>query len=228
MNELLMAVLCVASGLAWAEVREWLPWMAKRIVVKAVAVLPVEERDRMLEELSAELGVVPGKVSPLIFACSVWWGFWRGALTAKFESVATQSVLRVSDIVLSSVLALLAAPMFFVTYLATSASCRTIGLRRTRYVGRNDVPFEYLQFHVHHSTTGEQTKCGALIYRLALDSLPALINVMVGEMSLVGPEPKLAVPVNRDLAHLKPGLLWCISVSVQPSHLDRRPRVMRR
>ena len=110
MTELLLAALCLACGIAWAELREWLPLLARKVIAQAVAALPRETQERMHEELAAEVAIIPGKLSPFVFACSVWWGFWRTALIARADTSASRYALRMTDVVLSSLLVVWGAP----------------------------------------------------------------------------------------------------------------------
>jgi lipopolysaccharide/colanic/teichoic acid biosynthesis glycosyltransferase len=63
------------------------------------------------------------------------------------------------------------------------------------------------------------TTVGAVLRRFSLDELPQLINVAVGEMSIVGPRPTLAYQVERYDDHqrrrlaVRPGLTGLAQVS---------------
>jgi lipopolysaccharide/colanic/teichoic acid biosynthesis glycosyltransferase len=69
------------------------------------------------------------------------------------------------------------------------------------------------------------TRIGRVLRRLSIDELPQLVNVLVGEMSLVGPRPLPGndideyTPVARRRFEVKPGItgLWQVSGR---SHLD--------
>ena len=85
---------------------------------------------------------------------------------------------------------------------------------RTMYVGAN--AYEYSPAEL---TDARITKVGRFLRRSSLDELPQLINVLKGEMSLVGPRPEMPFiveqyqPVHRQRLVVKPGItgLWQLS-----------------
>lgn len=68
-------------------------------------------------------------------------------------------------------------------------------------VGRNKMPFMLIKFRTmsvdtksvasHLADSASITALGAFLRRTKIDELPQLINVLKGEMSLVGPRPNL-------------------------------------
>ncbi len=118
-------------------------------------------------------------------------------------------------------LALLAIPMTLIAAVVLVAIGRPVLFRQQR-VGRNGEVFEVLKFRTMRADRRQQrldviadrrqthkserdprhTRVGRFLRRYSLDELPQLVNVMRGEMSVVGPRPELESVV----AEYRPGL----------------------
>jgi O-antigen biosynthesis protein WbqP len=106
---------------------------------------------------------------------------------------------------------LILLPLMLVIALAIAIEDGGPSLFRQRRVGRNREEFTLLKFRsmpvrtpdVPSSAAGGLmvTKVGRLIRRSNLDELPQLVNVLKGEMSLIGPRP--ALPTQEKLLELR-------------------------
>ena len=121
-------------------------------------------------------------------------------------------IKRAMDVVCAGAGLLLMAPLFAVIALAVKLGSRGPVFYRQWRIGRDGRPFRMIKFRsmVEHAdelkpalqefnVAGDGifkvvddpriTRVGRLIRKLSLDELPQLINVVRGEMSLVGPRP---------------------------------------
>jgi sugar transferase (PEP-CTERM system associated) len=116
---------------------------------------------------------------------------------------------RASDIVFALVLLILALPVMLLTALLIALEDGGSVLYRQERVGLRGKTFNVLKFRTMHkdaekdgkaswAVVGDKrvTALGRLLRRSRIDELPQLINVLRGEMSLVGPRPERPVFVS--------------------------------
>jgi lipopolysaccharide/colanic/teichoic acid biosynthesis glycosyltransferase len=141
------------------------------------------------------------------------------------------------DRVVAAMLLMVLAPVMLLSALAVFASVgRPLLLWQSR-IGHRGVPFRMWKFRTMHPDRRgrhgpydgpdrrmthkslhdpRHTRVGRMLRKLSIDELPQLVNVLKGEMSLVGPRPELAVvaesylPWQRTRHTVKPGVtgLW--------------------
>lgn len=118
-------------------------------------------------------------------------------------SNAQQVRKRAFDVVVGGVALILTAPIMAVGVLASTVSTRQWGVFSQERIGRDGRPFRVhkvrsmrqvdgLTTTVTAGTDPRITRVGAWLRRLKIDELPQLVNVVAGEMSLVGPRPDVS------------------------------------
>jgi lipopolysaccharide/colanic/teichoic acid biosynthesis glycosyltransferase len=145
-------------------------------------------------------------------------------------------IRRTIDIVVSAVALLLAAPLVAVAMLAIRLESRGRVLYSQRRAGLGGRHFDVLKLRTmvdgaEHIGAGlaidaddpRVTRVGAFLRRTSLDELPNLVNVLRGEMSLIGPRPTLPVQVEqyterqRGRLAVKPGITGWAQVNGRAS-----------
>ncbi len=114
------------------------------------------------------------------------------------------------DRALAALALALSAPVLAVAALAIRLESPGPALYRQRRVGRRGEPFDLIKLRTMVSGAewlgagivvdqGDPriTRVGALLRRLSLDELPNLLNVLRGEMALVGPRPTIQAQVDQ-------------------------------
>jgi sugar transferase (PEP-CTERM system associated) len=195
------------------ELDDTLPRMAQRLGVDEIVVALTERRAgsmplrQLLDckvsgtkvyDLNTHFEKTLGQIridflsaSWLIFGDGFNQGAWRTA------------VKRVFDIFCATALFVLAAPIMLVTAVLIKLESAGPALYRQERVGQNGRTFSIAKFRSMRTDAEKDgkprwasanddrvTRIGHIIRRLRIDELPQLLNVLRGDMSLVGPRPE--------------------------------------
>lgn len=135
--------------------------------------------------------------------------------SAFMASRAAMAVQAVYTNVLALGLILLLSPLLLVIVALTWISAKGPALERIECPGFEQIPFRLLRFRTL-GRDGGKLWIGRLVTRLGLVNLPQLVNVVRGEMTLVGPPPVRTefaqrlgslVPVYWHRFTVRPGIL---------------------
>lgn len=191
------------------------------------------------EETGAELVLLPD--NPLFFSGRLEARDLEGIPVVSLKSAesiaAMVAIKRVVDVLLGYVMLVLTSPILGVCAALIKMSSPGPVFFKHRRLGLGGEPFEQMKLRTMYKDapplTDEMreseafklkrdprvTPAGRWIRRLSLDELPQFLNIIRGEMSLVGPRPIVPAemerygPWGRLLLSVKPGLsgLWQIS-----------------
>lgn len=163
----------------------------------------------------------------------------------SWREAAGEAAKRLMDIVISTVALVVLAPVFAVVALVIKIDSRGPVFFAHRRLGRDGRHFDCLKFRTmetdaehrvfedeqlrHHYVSNHFkipaeldpriTRVGRLLRQSSIDELPQLVNVLLGDMSLVGPRPIVSLEATHygddvaTLLSIRPGLtgLWAVS-----------------
>jgi lipopolysaccharide/colanic/teichoic acid biosynthesis glycosyltransferase len=132
---------------------------------------------------------------------------------------------RLFDVVVASVALLVTSPVLVAAIVAIRLETRGHPIYRQRRIGKDGRPFDMLKLRTMVAgaesigsglavNEGDPriTRVGAFLRRFSIDELPNLVNVLRGEMAIVGPRPTVQVQVlqyterQRGRLAVRPGL----------------------
>jgi lipopolysaccharide/colanic/teichoic acid biosynthesis glycosyltransferase len=171
------------------------------------------------------------------------------------ESLIYRCMKRLFDMTLGTILLLIAmpivliaavairidtpgSPFFFQTRLGKSGKPFRIFKLRGMYIdARVRFPAHYdyskqrdLEFCFHHEEDPRVTRAGRFLRKTSIDELPNLWNVVLGDMSLVGPRPEIPEvlalygPYRDQYLSVKPGIT-CLSKITGRDRLTKRETI---
>jgi exopolysaccharide biosynthesis polyprenyl glycosylphosphotransferase len=216
--------------------RELIDLYSADMVIVAIPSIAREAFIRTLDEslrASARISFVPGH----LFPSDPWIGYQDidGVLLASFRKpalrVGYQVVKRLCDFIGSIVFLVLAAPLMLLLACLIKVDSSGSVLFRQERVGRDGKVFKMYKFRTMHTDAAPYerspdrsndpriTRVGKFLRRTSIDELPQLLNVLRGDMSLVGPRPEMPFIVERyterqmERLEVKPGItgLWQLS-----------------
>src|SRR5579864_2128774 len=153
--------------------------------------------------------------------------YHRVAVIRGLRSSCQESLKRGFDFAGATAGLVLLSPLIVLVALAVKLESRGPVFCRIKYYDLNDTAFEAFEFRCSPSVSGKSvsnpaangdhniTWLGQILSRSGLDKVPQLMNVLRGEMSIVGPQP-FAVPLGAIyrarialacLHSVKPGLV---------------------
>jgi lipopolysaccharide/colanic/teichoic acid biosynthesis glycosyltransferase len=143
---------------------------------------------------------------------------------------------RLFDVLVSAAVLTVTSPIVALAILAIRLESKGHPIYRQHRVGKDGAPFDVLKLRTMVSGAEKMgaglavddgdsriTRVGALLRRTSIDELPNLVNVLKGEMSIIGPRPTVPVQVaqytdrQRGRLALKPGITGWAQVNGRAS-----------
>ena len=133
-------------------------------------------------------------------------------------------MIRFFDIIFSAVGLIVLSPLFLILLIIIKLDGKGGGFFTQERIGKNGVPFKLYKFRTMRQNSDKEglitvgghdsriTKAGYFLRKYKLDELPQLWNVLIGDMSLVGPRPevekytKLYTEQQRKVLSVRPGI----------------------
>ena len=131
---------------------------------------------------------------------------------------------RIFDVVVSAVVILIALPLWGIVAIAIKLDSSGPVFYRGKRIGKDGEPFHIYKFRTMVTGAAQQgpgitqgeypriTAVGRFLRKLKIDEMPQLINVLKGEMSIIGPRPEDPryvahyTPTQRQVLQARPGM----------------------
>ena len=142
-------------------------------------------------------------------------------------------MIRLFDILFSTTGLILLSPFFLILYILIRVESKGGAFYVQQRIGKNGKPFGLYKFRTMRTdadsdgllTIGQHdhriTRTGYILRKTKIDELPQLLNVIKGDMSLVGPRPEVKMYVDlyteeqRKVLEVRPGITDYASIKYE-------------
>lgn len=200
------------------EFKDWTPWICKRLISIAVSLLPEKQKERLHEEWAGHYEDVPGNIGKIIYSV----GCVKAGFIIANPNYFSLGIKRVMDVAFAVNALFVLSPVFIALYIAIKLESPGPVFIRSPRLGKDRKIFDLYKFRsmrIEATYRDEQNGIradavipfvGSFLRRTHIDELPQLINVLKGDMSLVGPRPHI---IDYGQLSMRPGLASLASVS---------------
>lgn len=192
-------VMAVLVALIADEFVCWAPLLCKWLIRRSSRVLPPSLSERCYEEWLSHLDEIPGRLSKLLFALDTFRASRRVGHDWALPDVRywEAASIRLIDLCfgIGALVFILPAILSIIIALLFESGGKGPILQRRAKVGRFGLEFELFRFSVttpeaiQPRTGTDLSRVGRILSRFSFDELPQLINLIKGDVSLVGPQP---------------------------------------
>ncbi|MEM7317538.1 MAG: sugar transferase [Pseudomonadota bacterium] len=230
--------LAVVARVLAEDAKTFVPRLAERLIRAAAAKINENHRDELLSEWLAHLEDIPEISGKFWHAISIYfWGARQICKLVGFSSVrplSSRALKRTFDIVVAFLILLTMLPVFVIISVILAWQAKGPIFWKQLEIGENGQRFEIWKFRTLNSLTKEQsrqhkedylgrsggegmlpedplvTKFGSFLRDTEFDKIPMLINVLKGDMTMVGPQRSGgagARPIENKEKNVRPGLI---------------------
>lgn len=215
---------------------ENLPEIINKNKIEEVIIAIESTEQKQIRDILSKLLLTNVKVKILPSLFDITSGYVRLVTLSKTPlieiknrnmSVPQENIKRIIDIVFSSLAFIILIPVYIAVGIGVKLSSKGPVFYKQERIGKNGKPFKIIKFRsmyidaekngpaLSSSSDNRITPLGKFMRKTRLDEIPQFLNVICGEMSLVGPRPERQyyidkivpkAPFYMTLLKVKPGI----------------------
>ena len=129
-------------------------------------------------------------------------------------SKAGRDFKRIADVVVAAICLVIFSPLFLICYIAVKIEDGGPAIFKQERIGLHGLPFTIYKFRsmkldaekdgpqlAGHENSHRMTKVGLFLRNHHLDELPQLWNVLIGDMTFIGPRPERKYYIDQIIKH---------------------------